>query len=68
MNDDAESKIVWEAGEEYGRRQERKRIVELLDSLACEQVFCREAKIMQTHSSCRIVREHIKLIEGDKHE
>ena len=62
---DEESRVVWLAGEEYGRRQERKRIVEELDKLACDNAYCREAKVMRTHASCRAVREHIELIEKD---
>lgn len=61
---DEESRVVWLAGEEYGRRQERKRIIEELDKLACNNAYCRGAKVMRTHASCRAVREHIELIEG----
>jgi hypothetical protein len=61
--DDEQARIIWLAGEESGRRQERKRIIELLDNLACDNIFCKEAKIMRTHASCRTIREHIELIE-----
>ena len=63
---DEEAREVWLAGEEYGRRQERKRIIEELDKLACNSAYCRDAKIMRTHAHCRAVREHIELIEGMK--
>lgn len=66
--DDEDARVIWLAGEEVGRREERARIIELLDSLACDQVFCREAKLMRTHGSCRAVREHIELIKGDTYE
>jgi hypothetical protein len=64
MNDE-DARAIWLAGEEAGRRQERKRIIELLDNLACDNVFCKEAKLMRTHASCRAIREHIELIEKD---
>jgi hypothetical protein len=63
MNDE-EARIVWMAGEEVGRREERNRIIEELDKLACDNAYCRGAKLMRTHASCRAVREHIELIEG----
>jgi hypothetical protein len=62
--DDEESRAIWLAGEEVGRREERARIINLLDSLVCDKVFCRDAKIMRTHATCRAVREHIEMIEG----
>ena len=61
--DDEESRAIWLAGEESGKREERTRITNLLDSLLCDKVFCREAKIMRTHASCRAIREYIELIE-----
>lgn len=63
--EDEDARAIWLAGEEAGRRQERKRIVKLLDNLACDHAYCRDAKIMRTHSSCRTIREHIELIEKD---
>jgi len=63
MNDE-EARIVWMAGEEVGRREERNRIIEELDKLACNNAYCRDAKVMRTHTRCRAVREHIELIEG----
>jgi len=63
--DDEEARIIWMAGEEVGRREERVRIIELLDSLTCNHAYCREAKIMRTHANCRAVRQHIELIEKD---
>jgi len=63
--DDEEARIIWMAGEEVGRREERARIIEALDKLACNNAYCREAKIVRTHSRCRAVREHIELIEKD---
>jgi hypothetical protein len=63
MEDD-DARAIWLAGEEVGRREERARIIEMLDKLACNNVYCREAKIMRTHAHCRAVREHINLIEG----
>jgi hypothetical protein len=63
--DDEQARIIWLAGEESGRRQERKRIVELLDNLACDHAYCRDAKLMRAHASCRAVRQHIELIEKD---
>jgi hypothetical protein len=62
---DEEARIIWLAGEEVGRREERARIIQLLDNLACTNVYCRDAKLMRTHASCRAVREHIELIEGE---
>ena len=62
---DEESRVVWLAGEDYGRRQERKRIIEELDKLACNNAYCRDAKLMRAHASCRAVRQHIELIEKD---
>ena len=63
--DDEEARAIWLAGEEAGRRQEKKRIVKLLDNLACDHAYCKEAKIMRTHAHCRAVRQHIELIEKD---
>lgn len=62
MEDD-DARAIWLAGEEVGRREERARIVEMLDKLACNNVYCREAKLMRTHAHCKAVREHIELIE-----
>jgi len=62
---DEEARIIWLAGEEVGRREERARIIQLLDSLACTNVYCKDAKLMRTHARCRAVREHIELIEGE---
>jgi hypothetical protein len=61
--DDEEARIIWMAGEEVGRREERTRIIEALNNLACDYEYCRNAKIMRTHARCRAVREHIELIE-----
>lgn len=61
--DDEEARIIWMAGEEVGRREERARIIKALDSLACDYEYCRNAKLMRTHTRCRAVREHIELIE-----
>jgi hypothetical protein len=61
---DEDARAIWLAGEEVGRREERSRIIEELDKLACNHAYCRGAKLMRTHSSCRAVREHIELIEG----
>jgi hypothetical protein len=63
--DDEEARIIWMAGEEVGRREERTRIIEALDKLACNNAYCREAKLMRTHAGCRAVRENIELIEKD---
>ena len=63
--DDEEARIIWLAGKEVGRREEHVRIVELLDSLTCNHAYCKEAKIMRTHASCRAVCQHIELIEKD---
>lgn len=63
--DDEEARIIWLAGEEVGRREERARIIEVLNKLACDYEYCRDAKIMRTHARCRAVREHIELIEKD---
>jgi hypothetical protein len=63
MLSDDEARSIWLAGQEAGRREERKRIIEELDKLACNSAYCRNAKIMRTHASCRAVREHIELIE-----
>jgi hypothetical protein len=62
--EDEDARAIWLAGEEVGRREERARIINLLDNLVCDKVFCRDAKIMRTHASCRAVREHIEMIEG----
>jgi hypothetical protein len=61
--DDKDARVIWLAGEEVGKREERAKIILLLDSLACNNVYCKEAKIMRTHARCRAVREHIELIE-----
>jgi hypothetical protein len=61
--DDEESRAIWLAGEEVGRREERARIINLLDSLVCDKVFCKDAKIVQVHPRCKAAREHIQLIQ-----
>jgi hypothetical protein len=66
--DDEESRAIWLAGEEVGRREERARIINLLDSLVCDKVFCRDAKIMQVHPGCKAAREHIELIQRGTNE
>jgi hypothetical protein len=66
--DDEESRAIWLAGEETGRREERNRVINLLNGLLCDKVFCRDAKIMQTHSSCKAIIEYIELIRRDVHE
>lgn len=63
--DDEESRAIWLAGEETGRREERARVINLLNSLLCDKVFCRDAKIMRTHSSCKAIIEYIEMIEKD---
>ena len=45
---------------------ERERIIKLLDNLACDNPFCRNLKIMRTHTGCRAVRHHISVIKGEK--
>ena len=62
MEDD-DARVIWLAGEKVGRRKERAQIIEMLDNLACNNVYCREAKLMRIHAGCRVIREHIKLIE-----
>lgn len=66
--EDEDARAIWLAGEEVGRREERARIIELLDKLACNNVFCRYAKIMRVHPNCKAVHTHIKLIEGMTNE
>ena len=44
---------------------ERERITELLDNLACQNPYCRKFKLMQSHTGCKAVRHHIKLIKGE---
>lgn len=66
--DDEESRAIWLAGEETGRREERARIINLLEGKMCDKVFCKQAKIMRTHSSCKAVVEYIELIRRDAHE
>jgi hypothetical protein len=63
MLSDDEARTIWLAGQEAGRREERSRIIELLDSIACTNVYCRYAKIMRAHAGCEAVRKHIELIE-----
>jgi hypothetical protein len=63
--EDEESRAIWLAGEDTGRREERARIIDLLNSLLCDKVFCRDAKIMRTHSSCKAIIEYIEMIEKD---
>jgi hypothetical protein len=63
MLSDDEARTIWLAGREAGRREQLSEIVELLDSLACDNAYCRDAKLMRTHAGCRAVREHIELIE-----
>lgn len=65
---DDEYRAIWLAGEETGRREERARIIDLLESKMCDKVFCKEAKIMRTHSSCNAILEYIELIRRDTHE
>jgi hypothetical protein len=66
--EDEDARVIWLAGEEVGRREERARIINLLDSLVCDKVFCRDAKIMQVHPGCKAAREHIELIQRGTNE
>jgi hypothetical protein len=61
--DDDDARVIWLAGEEVGRREERAKIILLLDSLTCDKVYCKEAKIVRIHAKCRAIREYIELIE-----
>ena len=61
--DDDDARAIWLAGEEVGKREERAKIILLLDSLTCDKVYCKEAKIVRTHAKCRAIREYIELIE-----
>ena len=63
-----EARAIWLAGEEVGRRKEQKRITSILESLTCDKPYCKEAKIIPVHSSCRTIRNHIKLINEGRNE
>jgi hypothetical protein len=41
------------------------RIIKLLDNLACQNPYCRKFKLMQSHTGCKAVRHHTKLIKGE---
>lgn len=53
-------------GTVVGQAMEQERIIKALDSLACNNPWCRNFGLMRTHTGCKAVRHHIKVIKGEK--
>lgn len=48
-----------------GWNGQQERIINLLDSMACDNIFCRKVRLMYSHTGCKAIRLHIAAIKGE---